>query len=203
MIGNSKPLASLSSGLLARKGHARPAMRPQGFAGFGGAPQTLEDLGWNDMGDAPAEPPVTGMTGAATPDLMAGPRGAPAEPPVVAMPPVLHQRALLADELVAGAAAHPVSDVAQQIAHPATAAVPAPPRQTVAARLLGGAKAAFTLRLDADRHLRLRLASALQNRSSQLLVTQALDALLATLPDVEDMARRQSAGGAHDLNKGK
>src|SRR3954471_8066360 len=46
----AKPFASLSSGLLARKGAARPAMRPQGFAqGANG----LEDLGWNDMGFEP------------------------------------------------------------------------------------------------------------------------------------------------------
>ena len=48
-----KPFASLSSGLLARKGAARPAMRPQGF-GQGGA--SLEDLGWNDMGFEPPKP---------------------------------------------------------------------------------------------------------------------------------------------------
>ena len=43
-----KPFASLSSGLLARKGAARPAMKPQGFGQMGGG--NLEDLGWNDMG---------------------------------------------------------------------------------------------------------------------------------------------------------
>ncbi|HEX8840292.1 MAG TPA: hypothetical protein VF750_07470, partial [Sphingomicrobium sp.] len=43
----AKPFASLSSGLLARKGAARPAMRPQGFGQVGAG---LEDLGWNDMG---------------------------------------------------------------------------------------------------------------------------------------------------------
>ena len=49
---NSEPkvFASLSSGLLARKGAARPAMRPQGFGQGGGA---LEDLGWDDMGFEP------------------------------------------------------------------------------------------------------------------------------------------------------
>jgi hypothetical protein len=45
-----KPFASLSSGLLARKGAARPAMRPQGFSQLGAG---LEDLGWNDMGFEP------------------------------------------------------------------------------------------------------------------------------------------------------
>ena len=47
-MADPKPFASLSSGLLARKGAARPAMRPQGFGQVGGGIE--EDLGWNDMG---------------------------------------------------------------------------------------------------------------------------------------------------------
>src|SRR5687767_12641022 len=47
-MNEARPYASLSSGLLARKGTAKPAMRPQGFGG-------LEDLGWNDMGHGPGE----------------------------------------------------------------------------------------------------------------------------------------------------
>jgi hypothetical protein len=50
------------------------------------------------------------------------------------------------------------------------------------------AKAAFTLRLDADRHLRLRLACAMSHRSAQQLVTEAVDVFLATLPELEAMA---------------
>src|SRR5688500_10651488 len=50
-MGEPKAFASLSSGLLARKGAARPAMRPQGFGAQTGA--GLEDLGWNDMGFEP------------------------------------------------------------------------------------------------------------------------------------------------------
>ena len=46
-MNEPKPFASLSSGLLARKGAAKPAMRPQGFGQMGGS---IEDLGWNDMG---------------------------------------------------------------------------------------------------------------------------------------------------------
>src|SRR6185436_14948662 len=49
----AKPFASLSSGLLARKGTAKPAMRPQGFGSYGAG---LEDLGWNDMGHGAYEP---------------------------------------------------------------------------------------------------------------------------------------------------
>ena len=50
-----KAFASLSSGLLARKGAARPAMRPQGF---GQAGASLDDLGWNDMGFEAPKPAV-------------------------------------------------------------------------------------------------------------------------------------------------
>ena len=51
-MGEPKPLASLSAGLLARKGGARPAMRRQPL-GSGPAPMNsmgYDDLGWNDMG---------------------------------------------------------------------------------------------------------------------------------------------------------
>ena len=53
MFGSAKPLASLSGGLLARKGGARPAMRPQGYASLAPTSQQLEDLGWDDMGHEP------------------------------------------------------------------------------------------------------------------------------------------------------
>lgn len=47
-MSEHKAFASLSSGLLARKGSARPAMRRQGFGQVG--PGGLDDLGWNDLG---------------------------------------------------------------------------------------------------------------------------------------------------------
>ncbi|WP_376741933.1 hypothetical protein [Sphingomicrobium flavum] len=49
-MSEHKAFASLSSGLLARKGDARPAMRRQNFGEMG---QDLDDLGWNDMGEDP------------------------------------------------------------------------------------------------------------------------------------------------------
>lgn len=147
-----KPLASLSSGLLARPGAAKPAMRPQAFNN-----SSLEDLGWNDMGSTPQPAPITApVRVSATP--------AP-------VPPVLTERAKLA-----GAVAKPKSRKAP-----------------VAARATDGRKAAFTLRLDADRHLRLRLASAVAGRSSQQLLVEALDAFLAAQPEVETLARQVPA----------
>jgi predicted HicB family RNase H-like nuclease len=51
-------------------------------------------------------------------------------------------------------------------------------------------KAAFTLRLDPARHLKLRLACAVTGKSAQQLVTRALDELLASMPELEAMAER-------------
>ncbi|KQS01599.1 hypothetical protein ASG11_17625 [Sphingomonas sp. Leaf357] len=179
-----KPLASLSSTLLARKGTARPAMRPQGFGGFG-APQSVhDDLGWNDMGEAEPAP----------------------EPVVAAVPPVLLQREALQEELAAPAVEKPVAAKAPVVAKAQIAIEPPAPveeqpvRKSVSvatatrigretrAHHKGAAKSAFTLRLDAERHLLLRLASALEKRSAQMLVTEALDAFLTTLPDVAELA---------------
>jgi hypothetical protein len=49
-------------------------------------------------------------------------------------------------------------------------------------------RAAFTLRLDAKRHLKLRLASTVRNRSAQQLVTEALDRFLGDIPELEALA---------------
>jgi len=55
-----------------------------------------------------------------------------------------------------------------------------------------GKRAAFTLRLDADRHLKLRLASTMRGESAQQLVTQALDTLLGQIEDLDALAARMS-----------
>jgi hypothetical protein len=196
-----KSFASLSSTLLARKGSAKPAMRPQGW----GQGMGLEDLGWNDMGGG-ATPPV-----AAVPDfddrpehvpssiaaLTPAPRStAPVDVEPVPSPVVEQQRVIEAS--FTPAAAEPEVEVEAVQAEPEPApqpvltapakpkvvALPARPRQAAGSK----SKAAFTLRLEADRHLRLRLACAVTHRSAQQLVTDALDAFLATLPELEAMA---------------
>jgi hypothetical protein len=168
MFGSSKPMASLSSGLLARKGQARPAMRSQGFGGFAGAPQAADDLGWNDMGTNDVPAPVL----ATAPVVPTGP-----------VPTVLVQREALAARIGSPEATKSVSV--------ATAT-------RIRRETQHGGKAAFTLRVDADRHLRLRLASAITNRSEQDLVTEALDALLAAVPEVEALvAQLPPARAAH------
>lgn len=58
-----------------------------------------------------------------------------------------------------------------------------------AARLdRAGRRAAFTLRIDPDRHLQLRLASAVSSRSAQSLLTEALDRMLEEMPEIRDLA---------------
>lgn len=56
--------------------------------------------------------------------------------------------------------------------------------------LADGRRAAFTLRIDANRHLKLRLASTITNRSAQQLVTEALDKLLDAMPELNSLAAR-------------
>ena len=63
--------------------------------------------------------------------------------------------------------------------------------------LANGRRAAFTLRLDAERHLKLRLACTLRSRSAQQLVTEALDKLLNDQPQIADLAAQVSAKRKH------
>ncbi len=192
MMSEAKPFASLSSGLLARKGAAKPAMRPQGFASFGG---NLEDLGWNDMGNAPqadAEPlpehvpssiaaltPIGGRSEPAVCDPVHEEiEAAPPPPPVVEQQREIEQR-LRAPE------PEPSEPSRPEVRRSEPAKVVAlPPRE----RAQGKTKAAFTLRLDPDRHLKLRLACAVAGRSAQQIVTEALDEFLASRPELDALA---------------
>ena len=181
-MADTKPFASLSSGLLARKGGAKPAMRPQSFGSFGG---NLEDLGWNDMGaHVSYQDHVPTPIDALTPSPGGRPHVVPADP--ASEPPVLEQQR----EIEARLSEPRTETKAKRPARLEKAEVVALPRSRTAK---GKAKAAFTLRLDPDRHLKLRLASALTRRSSQQLVTEALDNFLNSLPDVEALADRVPA----------
>jgi len=234
-MGEPKAFASLSSGLLARKGAARPAMRPQGFGG----PATgagLDDLGWNDMG---FEPPKAALAPLRDEDHDAFGEELPEQPlrnPISALTPIaspVHdQQAEIASRFAAHdedgededgeyidetaelfdpetEGAEPVSDLQAESAEPVfepapvlvipqRAAVPAPERPRKPRSAPGSkGKAAFTLRLDPSRHLKLRLACAVTGRSAQQLVTDALDQLLGGMPELESMAdkapRKKSA----------
>ena len=214
-MGEPKPLASLSAGLLARKGGARPAMRRQPL-GSGPMPigQGYDDLGWNDMGydvdpdqtaaesarmvdlkpllagsvlehNAAAEQAVDAAPGhALAPE--AGPELADAltdsyQPEAVDVPQIVLQQESLIDRVAA------VARKVEARPEPKAKKERAPRGQRARE------KAAFTLRLDAERPLRLRLASAVTNRSSQVILTDLLDEYLSSLPEIDAMASRLPA----------
>ena len=226
-MGEPKAFASLSSGLLARKGAARPAMRPQGF-GQGGA--GLEDLGWNDMGFEPPKPAIAPVRDAEHDAFGEELPEQPLRNPLAALTPIpspVHdQQAEIAErfashdedgededgeyvdetaeiydpegedaESVAAALSAPVYEPEPELVPVAVSPVrvraPAPVRQRRPRAAPGSkAKAAFTLRLDPARHLKLRLACAVDGRSAQQLVTDALDQLLQGMPELDSMAEK-------------
>lgn len=55
-------------------------------------------------------------------------------------------------------------------------------------------RAAFTLRLDAERHLKLKLAATVSGESAQQIVTRALDQMLADMPEIENLATHVKRG---------
>lgn len=120
MMTEPKPLASLTAGLLARKGEARPASRAYvGFSSVASAAAAAEE----------------------------------------GISPVADQQALLAEAF-------------EEVSR--TPIAPRAPRAPAGAK----GKSAFTLRLDNERHLKLRLVGARTHRSAQALVTEALDRML-------------------------
>ena len=270
-MNEARPYASLSSGLLARKGSAKPAMRPQGFGG-------LEDLGWNDMGYAAGGAPQTASAPEHVPSSIAALTPAPkmtrtvpghapdfheideaeaceseeafeaaeddhegadeafeaaeetfepadegadfapsqaiedegvepdepceveaaaeinAEPifeeiEAVETPPVISQQRAILERFDADAE-HELSPAPVPASRAARAEIVPLPKRPLS---VGGRKAAFTLRLDGDRHLRLRLACAVTGRSAQQIVAHALDEALAGIPEIEALAAQVPA----------
>ncbi|WP_068076239.1 hypothetical protein [Novosphingobium lentum] len=203
-MNEPKPFASLSPSLLARKGAARPAMRPQlqplsfheknggGFATVAATAShddSHEDLGWNDMGEDRPEPhqletlrpeaasqaPADVVVALAAPTADdKRPSDGPLSDGTVIKPEVLRQLSALAESIAAAPADQP--------------------SRNLRSALKEGRRAAFTLRVDAQRHLRLRLACTLQNRSAQLVIIEALDRLLDELPGLDELTRRVKRG---------
>jgi len=207
-MGEPKPIASLSGILLARKGLARPAMRRSTMlSSNGNAAMSQEDLGWNDMGYDVDPDPTTPM------DYDHGFHGT--NPLAAAVPEVKHQQDRLADALFADLEPQVGFDDEPQVgfdnfaeepesladAPTLVAVTPEPvtplisrrgstdaPRSRAQSKPGLKEKAAFTLRLDSERHLKLRLACAVRHQSAQQLVTDALDALLGSMPEIDDLA---------------
>ena len=157
-----RSFASLTPTLLARKGTAKPAMRPQLQAMPHYVDQLAhdagDDLGWNDMGHEEGDQAEEQHESAEV--VAINPANAVA---AARIPHIVRQQAELPKRVVA------------------------PMRRSA---LDDGRRAAFTLRVDAERHLKLRLACTLRNRSAQQMVTEALDKLLADLPEVTALAEQ-------------
>ena len=227
--------ASLSSTLLARKGGAKPAMRPQsavlGPVDGVAAAANLEDLGWNDMGEdvapMPEAPAPTMRQGGSASLAESGLIKKPALPPIdqrddfdpydmapspehnayqpaaeiVPLDTRRNEEPEANDNQVRNSLARIVSqlqntDTSEPRAaetEPARAEAeavtkspkPAAPAKAAAAK---GKRAAFTLRLDPERHLMLKLACTVRGSSAQQLVTDALDGLLAEMPEIAMLA---------------
>ena len=205
-MNEPKPFASLSSGLLARKGAARPAMRPQGFGQVSG---NLDDLGWNDMGFEPPKPAATERDethDAFGDDVVEHPRAHPTGLTPVGSP-VHDQQAEIVHRFNGDDAEEEFDETAEladsgehaepfAVPEPVAAAAPAPRRSPKPRSAPGSkGKAAFTLRLDPERHLKLRLACAVDGRSAQQIVTDALDGFLAANPELDSLAQKAKRKG--------
>jgi hypothetical protein len=214
MMSEAKPLASLSSSLLARKGHARPAMRPQAMIVDRDAAQSLEDLGWNDMGDDIDEAHRLQISTVSSLTPMAA--NSPAHEQQEELAQALEQSFGFQAEAMGDndddddpvavddhttelphAFHHKVvsppilSPVAETVMHFPVVT----PQANVAPRAAPGSKgkSAFTLRLDPDRHMRLRVHCAISHRSAQQVVTAALDEFLARQPTIQHLSQTAPA----------
>lgn len=217
-MSDPKPLASLSSSLLARKGGAKPAMRRQGFSNFPDHSsdhlgESHEDLGWNDMGydvdpDHDAHPiehvhhnPLAG----AIPNPNAAVRQQQEEIAAkLGVRPVVETAAETSEKEavtvpVPLSISREIQPLAEQSALSTADNIPqresTKPRPATKSRTRK-AKTAFTLRLDPERHLKLRLATAVQNVSAQQLVTKAVDEYFKSIPELDDLAERVPSRGA-------
>ena len=199
-MGEPKPIASLSGILLARKGLARPAMRrPSMLGANGNAAVAQDDLGWNDMGYDVDPDPTTPM------DYDHSFHGQ--NPLAGAVPEVKHQQDRIAGEFEsfndAEAGFESFGGEAPRVADALTVVTVTPeptvrpisrkgttdaPRSKARSKPGMKDKAAFTLRLDGERHLKLRLACAVRHQSAQALVTDALDAFLESMPEIGHLA---------------
>ncbi len=211
-MGEPKPTASLSGLLLARKGAARPAMRrPSMFGNHGNAAVAQDDLGWNDMGydvnpdaNTPMDydhdsgyNPLAGAVPEVKPEVRVQQERIAEQLQVQsdigfdALPDeaAYEDDAQLEDERPEVVVAMtPSVRLTPTIAEVAAKREVKVPKKRAAPG--SKAKAAFTLRLDNDRHLKLRLACAINNRSAQMLVTDALDAFLEAMPEIGQLAAR-------------
>lgn len=201
--------ASLGPTLLARKGGAKPAMRPQltplpdNFSEMAAlADEQLEDLGWNDMGaDSEPEGSAAGKALVLSSRAPAAPHDFSDEPGADVVPlnasaaravpanednPVDHSA--IERQVVVSKPNRGARDLIASAAEALGESKPAKKRAKRGSQ--SGRRAAFTLRLDTERHLKLRLAATMQGVSAQSLVTEALDAMLDNIEELDLLVDR-------------
>lgn len=156
----STPFASLGPMLLARKGTAKPAMRAQLSPD-----DRVAELG-DDFDALAASQSALGWDDMGDDDT----DNHGNDNHVVQLPVAMR-------EPVAETAEIDEPEAPMPAAKPTRAKVPDSSRRS-----------AFTLRLDSQRHMKLRLASTLQDCSAQELVTAALDQFLEDIPELDSIA---------------
>lgn len=179
-MNDPKPFAALTGTLLARKGAARPAMRPQ------------VSLDWADTDSACREEP-------ARPARMALVPGA--RLPEVEQPEIDTAWTDMGEPLPepsapeAGEENPEVLRQIRQLSGMINRKVAATRRANADVETLPGKKVAFTLRLDPRRHALLRACCTAERRSAQALLVEALDRLVDATPGLEDIVAQLAASG--------
>ena len=189
--------ASLGPTLLARKGGAKPAMRPQ-LAPLpeAVADDQLEDLGWNDMGadDDPIvhKPSATASKSKHNSKKLSKSADIVSINPSATALPAYEAANEIADDF--GDSQEPLIKAKPAAKKPASKAKKAKKKGAKTVSQAGTSnlprRTAFTLRLDLDRHLKLRLASTMQGVSAQALVTEAIDQMFAEIDDLDALVSR-------------
>ena len=181
-MSETKPFASLSPTLLARKGGAKPAMRPQ-LHPIHQLKETAsfvfeDDLGWNDHGEDHDE------------QLHPAVLAAQAESEIEVSAEVVQLKSADLSTMTVPEVAFQQEEFVQRVGQ--NNERQAKPRGASMSR---SGRVAFTLRLDAERHLKLRLASTVDGRSAQQIVTEALDRLIDEMPEIEALVSRLNKRG--------
>jgi predicted transcriptional regulator len=225
-MAEPRPAASLTSGLLARRGDARPAMRRQAIHHLHLPVSAHEDLGWNDIGEdaeralsssslplgltppdharhVPEEPELEQEAGLEADAVSPASAVAPATPSAPAaeeaptpLSPLTRHLEAIAERINQQERDTAFKPAVARKVTPRPSQAPRPSQSSRVEQAMGR-KAAFTLRLDPERHLRLRLLSALQHRSSQHILIAALDALLSQYDQIEDLAGQVEGEAVH------
>jgi len=172
MDDGTKPFATLTPTLLARKGGARPAMRRQtkSLHDFNEATarEMFDDLGWNDMGEDAQE----GNEETVEPKYSAQ-----------VVPIAIDS----SNEPLVSNSSKPARQQAVKAANRSDQASEDEDDDGVGEdkKSSGKRQSSVTLKLDSQRHLKLRLAATVLERSAQEILIEAFDNYFADMTEIE------------------